>query len=78
MRPRSADAAPLSNPLDAGRCRDLGEAMALFGEIHGRMPRGPARERIAEELLGRGLTRRAVADLAAELSALGRGAGCAI
>lgn len=75
MRPRSGEAAPLENPLDAGRCRDLAEAMALFAEIYGRMPRGPARERIAEELLGRGLTRRGVADLAAELSALGRGAG---
>lgn len=75
MRARSGEAAPLENPLDAGRCRDLDEAMRLFAEIYGRMPRGPARERIAEELLGRGLARRAVADLAAELSALGRGAG---
>ena len=75
MRPRSSDAAPLENPLDAGRCRDLDEAVALFAEIYGRPLYSAAREQLADELVERGLSRRAVADLAAELSALEREAG---
>ena len=70
MRARSEAAAPLADPLDAGHCRDLNEALALFVRLYGRPLYGGARDQLAEEIIENGFERQAIAEMAAELAAM--------
>ena len=70
MPARSAPAAELDNPLDAGGCRDLAEAMKLFFQ-HYRHRLSPANyEQVAAQIERDGLRRSAIVALANELMAL--------
>ena len=69
MPPRTAPAAPLENPLAAGRCRDLAEAWRAFADVYP-YPLPPAqRARLERHFLAAELDRDAVIALAQELSA---------
>ncbi len=71
---RSAPAAPLDNPRDAGRYRDLDAAMRAFVALYPH-PLSPAnRELVIEHLTDRELDKQAVIELAQELSVLPKAA----
>lgn len=72
MPARTVAAAPLNDPLDAGACRDLDEAMRLFFEIYPH-PLSPAnRALVIERVQQAGLRRDAVTNLALRLASLVR------
>ena len=66
---RSAAAAPLDNPLDAGRCRDAAEAWRVFSAVYPHPLTGPQRARLERRFVADGLDRDAVTALAQELAA---------
>ena len=63
----TAPPAPLENPLDAGRCRDLDEAMALFVSLHPQPLSGEQHARVKALIEKAGLDRQAVTAMANEL-----------
>ena len=65
---RVAPAAPLDNPLDAARCRDVEEAMRLFTSIWPHPLSVQNREEIVRRIEAAGLDRQAVIDLAQHLT----------
>ena len=70
MPARSASAADLENPRDAGRHRDLDEAMRAFAVAFPYPLAADNRVRVVEHLTDRNFAKRAVTELAQELSAL--------
>ena len=75
MPSRSAAAAPLPNPLDASRCRDLDEAMRLFTEIYPHALDAANRALVVERLEADDLRRDAVVELAQRLALLAANEG---
>ena len=72
MPARTAPPAPLDDPLDGGRCRDLAEALRVFVELYPH-PLSPGEHaQVSAYLERRGLRRQAVADLAQTLLAARR------
>ncbi len=69
---RTAPAAPLENPLDGGRCRNLDEAMRLFVEHYPYALTATARAQVVAHIEQRGLERRAVIEAAQALANRGR------
>ena len=65
---RTAPAAPLDNPLDAARCRDVEEAMRLFISIWPHPLSASNRAEIVRRIEAAGLDRRAVVELAQHLT----------
>ena len=65
---RAAPAAPLDNPLDAARCRDVEEAMRLFTSLWPHPLSAANRAEIVRRIEAAGLDRRAVVDLAQHLT----------
>ncbi len=66
---RTAPAAPLASPLEAGRCRDLAAAWRLFASIYPHPLSPGQRARLARHFEARGLARGEVTAVAQELVA---------
>ena len=69
MPPRTAPAAPLENPLDGGRCRNLREAWRAFVEIYPHPLKPAQRARLERHFLAAELDRDDVIAIAQELAA---------
>ena len=67
---RTAPAAELDNPLDASRCANLDEAMALFSEIYPWRLSPENRALVVERVEENGLKRDDIVELAQELASI--------
>ena len=73
MPARSAGAAPLADPLEAGRHRDIERAMAAFVALYPHSLRPEHRALVVERIREAGLAKQVVVDLAQGLTALATG-----